>query len=142
MKKLTLVVGALLALTTSTFAQSVGPPSIQCNKIFQVSQGAVALTKVISGAVGQSINLCGWALNAGAAVGTASISYGTGTNCGTGTTTILPVINLAINGVYVDSAVFGRFAPPSVNSSGVANDVCLVTTGTGPTAVVIWYSQQ
>lgn len=141
MKKL-IIAGALLALASSAFAQSIGPPLIGCSKYFQVSQGAVALTKVISGVVGQSINLCGWAINAGAAAGTASISYGTGTNCGTGTTTILPVISLGINGVYVDTTPASRFSPPSVNASGVANDVCLVTTGTGPTAVIIWYSQQ
>lgn len=141
MKKLALSLLAFLWLAGAAQAQ-VGPPQIACNKIFQVSQGAVALTKVVSGVAGQSITICGWALNAGAAAGTASISYGTGTNCGTGTTTIYPVISLGINGVFVDREPVGAFSPPSVNASGVANDICLVTTGTGPTAVVLYYSQQ
>ena len=142
MKKLALSLLALSCLSVAAQAQPIGPPSISCNKIFQVSQGAVALTKVISGVAGQSISICGWTLNAGAATATASLSYGTGTNCGTGTTTIYPVLSLGINGVLVDNNNFAHVSPPAANASAVPNDVCLVTTGTGPMAVVLYYSQQ
>lgn len=140
MRKHTLwIVGALLALTFPAYGQ---PAPFGCNKIFQVSQGAVALTKVISGVVGQSIGLCGFTFAAGAATGTASLSYGTGTNCGTGTVTLIPVISLAINSNITDHVGVPQIPVPQVNASGVAIDVCLVTTGTGPTSVVLYYVQQ
>lgn len=138
MRKLLLIAGALLALATSANAQ---PAVNGCNKIFQVNQAAVALTKIISGVAGQHIDICGWSLNAGAAAGTASLSYGTGTNCGTGTTTIYPVIALGINGTFMDHISVPQTPVPSVNASAVPIDVCLVTTGTGPTSVIIYYAQ-
>lgn len=140
MKKM-LALFILLALGATAQAQVVGPPQITCNQTFQVSQGAVALTKVISGVAGKQISLCGWSLNAGAATATASLSFGTGTNCGTGTTTIFPVTSLAINGVFVDHSAFAHISPPTANASAVPTDVCLVTTGTGPMAVVLYFSQ-
>lgn len=139
MRKLALSLLALLCLSVAAHAQG-GQPII-CNKFFQVSQGAVALTKVVSGVAGSSISLCGWAANAGAAAATFSLSYGTGTNCGTGTTTIVPVIALGINGVFIDREPNANIAIPSVNASGVANDLCLVTTGTGPLSIMIYFAQ-
>src|SRR5215471_8260097 len=128
---------------------AVGPAGAQdtrttpswCNKTFSVNQGAVALTKVISGVANQSIQLCGVSASGGAAASTLSLSYGTGTNCATGTVTIFPIVNLAINGAYIDHVPFANVGVPSVNSSGVANDVCLVTTGTGPITVILYYAQ-
>lgn len=139
MKKLLLA--SLLALASAVPAASQ-PAPFGCNKTFQVNQGAVALTKVISGVAGQSIGICGFTFAAGAATGTASLSYGTGTNCGTGTTTLVPVMSLAITGNITDHVTVPHIPVPSVNSSGVAVDVCLVTTGTGPTSVLIYYVQQ
>lgn len=136
-----LLLASLLALASAVPAASQ-PAPFGCNKIFQVSQAAVALTRVITGAVGQSIGLCGYMFAAGAATGSASISYGTGTNCGTGTTTLVPVVSLAINGNIMDHVGVPHIAVPQVNASGVAVDVCLVTTGTGPTSVILYYVQQ
>jgi len=140
-----LLLALLLALASAVPAASQPSPGsgqvIVCNKFFQVSQGAVALTKIISGISGTSISICGWAAGAGAATATFSVSYGTGTNCGTGTTTLIPVFSLPINGVMVDHKDFGGFSIPSVNSSGVANDLCLVTTGTGPLSIMLYYAQ-
>lgn len=142
MRKHTLwIVGALLALTIPSHAQVVGGQQIVCNKFFQVSQGAVALTKIISGVSGTTISLCGWSANAGAATGTFALSYGTGTNCGTGTTSITPVYSLAINGVLVDHPGLANIGVPQVNASGVLQDVCLVTTGTGPLSIIVYYFQ-
>jgi hypothetical protein len=136
-----LLLALLLALASAVPAASQ-PSPFGCNKTFQVSQAAVALTKVISGVVGQSIGICGYTFAAGAATGTASISYGTGTNCGTGTVTVVPIISLAINGNITDHTGVPHIPIPQVNASGVAIDVCLVTTGTGPTSVLIYYVQQ
>lgn len=142
MRKLPLLlVGALVALASPTQAQVVGGQQIVCNQTFQVSQGAVALTKIISGIAGRTISICGWAASAGAAAGTFSISYGTGTNCATGTVTVVPIMNLAINSTDNDHVPVANIAIPTVNASGVPIDVCLVTTGTGPTSILIYYFQ-
>lgn len=138
MKKLLLA--SALALASAVPAASQ-PAPFGCNKIFTVSQAAVAITKVISGAVGSSISICGFTYAAGAATGAATLSYGTGTNCGTGTTTLIPIISLAINGNIVDHTPVPHIPVPAVNASGVATDVCLTTTGTGPTTVILYYAQ-
>jgi hypothetical protein len=113
--------------------QAVGPPAIGCNQTFQVSQAAVALTKVITSG-GRVISWCGWALNAGAAAGTAQLQFGTGTNCGTGTTVLTPAISLGINGAFIDHISIAHVSLP------LNNDLCLVTTGTGPTQVMLYFS--
>ena len=135
MKRLSAALLLYLGLASAALAQSTISTPAFCNKTFQVSQGAVALTKVVSGVAAQSIQLCGWAAAAGAATGTFSLSYGTGTNCGTGTTTVQPIVSLAINGNYIDHVAFVNIVLP------VANDLCLVTTGTGPTSIIIYYAQ-
>jgi hypothetical protein len=136
-----LLLALLLALVAvPAAAQPIGLGQT-CNKTFAISQAATVLTKIISGVAGQNISVCGIVLNSGAAASTAGLSYGTGTNCGTGTTTFYPTVSLPINGLLVDRGDFPQMGFPSVNGSGVANDLCLVTTGTGPTVVVIHYIQ-
>jgi hypothetical protein len=123
-----------LGLATAALAQvPSGPQPISCNQTFQVSQAAVALTKIVSNVSGKQISICGWALNAGAAAATAQLETGTGTNCGTGTTALTPAISLGINGVYVDHSTF------AFQSLARLNDLCLVTTGTGPMQVTVYF---
>src|SRR5262245_8506605 len=141
MKKLALSFLALSLLGGVAQAQIVGGQAVVCNQTFQVSQAAVALTKVISGVAGKTINICGFTIAAGAATGTFSLSYGTGTNCGTGTTTVIPIISLAINGNVTDHVPFAHIGIPAVNASAVPIDVCVVTTGTGPTSIILYYFQ-
>lgn len=141
MKKLLLAL--LLALASAVPAASQ-PGSAQptiCNKFFAVSQAATVLTKIISGVAGQNISVCGIVYNSGAATSTIGLSYGTGTNCATGTTVWLPVISMPINGLLVDKGDFASMPIPPVNASGVPIDLCLVTTGTGPAVVIVHYAQ-
>jgi hypothetical protein len=134
MKRFVLALVLALGLASPAFPQGVGPQTLLCNKAFQVSQGATALTKVVSNVPSQQISLCGWALNAGAAAATAQLEYGTGTNCATGTTAITPAISLGVNGTYVDHSTYVNQSVPQLA------DLCLVTTGTGPMQVTIYYS--
>lgn len=133
MRKLIAALFITLGLTCAASAQTVGPAPILCNQSFQVSQGAVALTKIIANVTNKQISICGWSLNAGAAAGAAQLEIGTGTNCGTSTTALTPSIALGINGVYVDHADYAWTSLPR------GTDLCLVTTGTGPTAVMVYY---
>lgn len=135
MKKLGAALLIYFGLASAALAQNTQVTPAFCNKTFSVNQGAVALTKVVSGSANKSIQLCGWGVSSGAATGTAALSTGTGTNCGTGTSSVQPIISLPINGNYVDHVPFVNQVLP------VGNDLCLVTTGTGPTSVIIYYAQ-
>lgn len=135
MLRLSAAVLLYLGLATAALAQSTISTPAFCNKTFEVNQGATAVAKVVSGVANQAIQLCGWALNSGAATSTATLTTGTGTNCGTSTATIFPIISLAIDGTYVDHVPFVNLALP------IANDLCLTTTGTGPISVIIYYAQ-
>lgn len=134
MKKLLFILLGL-ALAAPAFAQNLSPGVLVCNRTFQVSQGAVALTRIIQ-ASGQVISLCGWTINTGAAASTTQFQFGTGTNCGTGTTVLTPAFSLPANFNLVDHPGNANISLPS------NNDLCLVTTGAGPTQVLVYYTIQ
>jgi hypothetical protein len=130
----------LLCFPFPAKGQVVGGQPLICTKTFQVSQGAVALTRIVTGVSGQVISICGWDVNAGAAAGTWQLESGTGTNCGTGTTVITPAYALGINGVQVDHPTYASISLPQL-TGGVTTDLCLVTTGTGPIQFLLYYGQ-
>jgi hypothetical protein len=135
MKKLIL---ALLALTASlelAWAQQVGPPPLYCNKSFAVGSGATSITQAVAGVTGQSIHICGYDINAGAAAGTFQLTTGTGTNCNANVTQVTPVFALGINGVLVSRNGFVWF------SSIPGAQLCFTITGTGPIQAVVSYGQ-
>src|SRR6266404_488274 len=94
MRKLGLVLSFLASLGFNLWAwsgmlhaQGIGPTNqIICNKIAMLAAGPTSITQVIAAVAGQGVNLCGWHVTNTGATGNFSISYGTGTNCGTGTT--------------------------------------------------------
>lgn len=135
-----LLLALLLALASAVPAASQ-PAVFGCNKVYSVNQGATSIAKIISGAAGSAIQICGIDVNAGAAGSSTIVSYGTGVNCGTGNVVLIPAIVLGINGVFVDHVAVPHFPVPSVNASGVPIDLCLNTTGTGPTTIMIFYAQ-
>lgn len=135
-----LLLALLLALAYAVPAEAQAPQN-GCNKIFTVNQAAVALTKIISGVARQSISICGISVSAGAAVGSASLSYGTGTDCATGTVVLIPAIALGINGNFTDHIAVPHIPVPAQNASAVPIDICLVTVGAGPTTVILYYAQ-
>lgn len=131
MKKL-LALLASLALAFPAQAQIVGT-TLPCNQSWQGSQGAAGPNKIATSS-NRVITWCGWVVNAGAAAGTAQLTQGTGTNCGTGTSIITPAYSLGVNGVLVDHNAFGVFSL-SNNS-----DLCLTTTGTGPMQIEVFFT--
>lgn len=113
-----------------------GPPGLAyCTQTFQVTQGAVALTKIISNVPGKTIYVCGWDFDNQSAAQTIQFEYGTGTNCGSGTTALTQVFTVPANSFYVDHIPYASMAVPQ------GNDVCLVTTGTSTTAIILFYGQ-
>ena len=115
--------------------QVVGPPALYCNKSFVVSALATAITQVVAGLAGQSIHICGYVLNAGAAAATFQLTVGTGANCGTGTVNITPAFSLGVNGVLVDRGPYVWF------SSAQGSALCYAVTGTGPMNALVSYGQ-
>lgn len=65
-----------------------------CQNTATVSVTAAATTQIVSAANQPTIHVCGFSVSMSAA-GTAQWVYGTGTNCGTGTTSLTPAVTLA-----------------------------------------------
>ena len=135
MNKILIGLFCLLLSASQAWAQATDRTPAYCNKYFQTSQAASAISKVIPGVATQQIQLCGWALSGGAVAASATAFSGTGTNCGTGQVPIQPAINVPINGTYVDHIPFVGQALPT------GADLCLTTVGAGPLSVIIYFSQ-
>jgi len=134
MKKLVAALLIFFGLASAALAQTTaGVQPVYCTQSFQVSQAATALAKIVSNVANKQISICGWSLNAGAATATAQLETGSGTNCGTSTVALTPAVALGINGVLVDHT------PTAFQSLNRGNDLCLVTTGTGPMQVTVYY---
>lgn len=109
---------------------------IPCNQAsFVHAVGAVALTQLVPiDPQGRRIGLCGYALVASAMSAALQLQYGTGTNCGTGTTPISPAWVLPTGGTLVN-----RQSDVAQNTPA-ANALCFVSAGQTGTmdAIVYW----
>lgn len=131
----------LLALIFCCFAagaraeNTIGPSNlIICNKIATLAVGPSSITQIIAGVAGQAIHICGWDASNTGATGTFSFQYGTGVNCASGTTTLIPALNITSTAPAVDRQQYATMDIP------IANAVC-VTPSVATIAVVLWYSQ-
>jgi hypothetical protein len=132
--RIALVLLVLLSATRA-LAQTVGPGPAYCAKSFFVSAGATTMTQQVAPIAGQRVVVCGYVLNAGSAAATFLLSYGTGSNCGTGTTALTPTFSLPINGVVANRGVtVGETTP-------LGQALCYTITGTGPMNAVVYYDQ-
>ena len=93
------------------------------------------MTQQVAAVAGQRVVVCGYVLNAGASTATFLLSYGTGTNCSTGTTALTPTFSLPINGVVANRGVTVGEA------TAVGSALCYTITGTGPMNAVVYYDQ-
>jgi hypothetical protein len=116
-------------------AQQAGPSALYCNKSVVVSAGATALTQIVAAVANQTISICGYDINAGAAAGTYQLTVGTGTNCNANVVNVTPAFSLGINGVLVS-----RNGPVWFSSAQGAQ-LCHTITGTGPINAVVSYGQ-
>jgi hypothetical protein len=125
---------AAVLMATSANAQ-VGPPyAAICNKSFEGSTAA-ATTQVAAAATGQAVYVCGYDVAGGAAAGTFQIEYGSsGGSCAT-PTVLTPSITVAVGQFLSSISPYAGLVAP------LGNALCVVTTGTGPTGFVIYYSQ-
>jgi hypothetical protein len=136
-KKLLLALGLCLALSSSALSQGtiVGPGNlILCTKIANMPVGPTAITQVIAAVTGQTIHICGWHITNTGATGTFAISYGTGSNCGTGTAVIVTVQNVTSTAPSADHPQFATYSLP------ISNALC-VTPSVATIAATVYYAQ-
>lgn len=139
MKKL-LASLVLLALLLCPFPDvraenAVGPTNIiYCNKIATLAVGPATITQIAAGVAGQNISVCGWSVTNTGATGTFSLSYGTGSNCGTGTNTFIPALNITSTAPATDRQASAFFTLP------VANALC-ITPSVATISAVVYYAQ-
>lgn len=123
---------ALLALPA--FAEGGPAPVIPCAFAKQGSTAALT-TLIATAATQQNINVCGFSFAGGAAAGTFQLESGGGTTCGTSTTAITPAYTVAIGQAFADHSPIASYSIPA------GANLCVVTTGTGPTGWIVYYSQ-
>ena len=138
MKRLLFGIMALAAASISPALSQgtiVGPGNlIICTKIANMAVGPTAITQVIAAVTGQSIHICGWHITNTGATGTFAISYGTASNCGTGTTVIITTQNVTSTAPSADHPQYASFSLP------VSNALC-VTPSVATIAATIYYAQ-
>lgn len=128
---------AFLASVSPALAQTgtVGPTNaIFCNQVAQMPAGPSAITQVIAAKAGKSIFVCGWHVTNTGATGTFSISYGTGTNCGTGTTAVIPALNVTSTAPSADHIDYAQLYAPAGNA------VC-ITPSVATISAILYFSQ-
>jgi hypothetical protein len=131
----------LLLWTEPALSQQAGAQQVYCGRSFTVSAGATSITQAVAGVVGQTIAVCGYEINAGAAAGTFQLTAGTGTNCNTNTVNITPVYTLGINGVLASRLPNAFYSTPIPVPPAVGYSLCYTITGTGPINALVTYHQ-
>jgi hypothetical protein len=123
------------------FSQQAGAQQVYCGRSFTVSAGATAITQAVAGVTGQTIAVCGYDINAGAAAGTFQLTVGTGTNCGTNTLNITPAFSLGINGQMTSRLPTAFYSTPIPVPPAAGYSLCYTITGTGPINALVTYHQ-
>lgn len=119
---------ASLAIAQTTCTQQATKTGI--STLVEVIQGSGSATLPALGGTAR-IYVCGYTASISAA-GNVTFSYGTGTNCGTGTTAVGPTLQFAGAGTLIDGSAFYRgFSVPASQS--------LCATASAGTAVVTFY---
>ena len=142
MKKLFLALGLFFALSPSALSQGpiVGPGQpILCVTAATLAVGPSTITRIITGVSGKSINICGWHITNTGATGTFSFSIGTGTNCGTNTSVVVPAQNVTSTAPITDHIDYAFLTIPST-TGGLPTDLC-ITPSVATIAAVVYYNQ-
>ncbi len=136
MRKLSAAFLLWLAFAGAARAENTVGPTTQiiCNKIATLAVGPATITQMVAAIAGQSIFVCGWHVTNTGATGTFSFQNGTGSNCGTGTATIIPATNVTNTAPSADHISIATIQVPQANAFCVTPSVASIS-------VVIFYSQ-
>lgn len=114
----------LMALALLALPTSVKAAEFQCTLSATVSVSAAATTQIVALAANRSVRVCSFVITESLA-GSAKFVYGTGSNCGTGTTDLTAAMVLPTNGSIALTAGNG-----SLFRTPASNALCL-TAATG-----------
>lgn len=112
-----------------------------CDSSVAISQASATTTELVALTAGQSIYVCGWDINVIGAAGppTWKLVYGTGANCGTGTTDLGGLHNSTTVTTAIEHF---ELASESYLLKGlVSNAVCITTTTTTPQRGTLFYAK-
>jgi hypothetical protein len=125
---------ALVTAQTPNSANTCINPGSTMNYL-ALNASTTSAVQIIALAAGKKITVCSLWVMGGGTTPTFSLVYGTGTNCGTGQTTLVPAAAIL--------TTVPTFYPSNFAQAASANAVCTLLTGTSPTAVGnISYTQQ
>jgi hypothetical protein len=129
--------GLLLAMASPAMAQGVSPNQMfGCNQSKFYDASTSGATKLVAGVAGKGIYVCGWNFLAGGTVNV-SLVYGTGTNCGTGTTAITPAFQFTAQTADIDHLpVYTGITPVPT-----PNDLCINASAGVAVQAIVYYTQ-
>ena len=131
------LLGLALLLPPGARAQPaiVGPPNaIICNGAAQTAIGVSGQTQTVAGVAGRSIYICGWHVTNSGASGTFQLSYGTGSNCGTGNALVTPAFTVTSTAPATDHIDYAVVQVPAGNALCINPSVATI-------AAIIWFAQ-
>jgi hypothetical protein len=136
MKRLLLAALLLFSSLAGVRAENTIGPSNQvlCNKSITIATGGSTTAQVIAAISGQAIFICGWHVTNTAASGTFALVYGTGSNCGTGTTALLQAMNVTNTAPSSDHISIASLSTPINQALCWAPSVATISG-------IIYYSQ-
>jgi hypothetical protein len=135
------VLGLLLALCATTAQAQISggtlPPNvIACNTSVVYDLNSSFSTQLVAAVPNQTIYICGYTIFAASAVNV-EFDQGTGTNCGTGTTKIVPAFQLTAQTGVVDGAPFFRGLKTAQGGA-----LCINTSAGVAVQAIVYYIQQ
>lgn len=129
--------GLALALLAPAHAQQTA--DIYCSQQAQYDASTSGSTRIFTANATspRQVYVCGFLINVGAVATNVQLNYGTGTNCGTGTTAVTPNWVLPAAGQIADEqGVFHGMQVPA------GKDICISTSAGNPVQAILYYTYQ
>jgi hypothetical protein len=144
-KLITLLAFSMLLVAPRAFAQSVANTYDPCNQ-FPKQSAAINVssatdTKLISNLASDTTYICGGYVNQVNGTGTIGLEYGTGTNCGTGKTSLQGPIIASTVSSGITNTLFGTSVHGTQVAAPAGKDVCAISTGTIQQSGYVTYVQ-
>ena len=108
---------------------------VACDSSAMITVSTATTTQVVALTSGKSVYVCGFAINGGGAT-TAKLVYGTGTSCGTGTTSLTPAFTLASGTMLSLGGGLGY-----VTKAPSGNALCVTNSAAATANVFVTYTQ-
>jgi hypothetical protein len=109
---------------------------IACDSSIVYDASTNGSTQLVGLTSGQTIYVCGYSIGVGAVATNVKLTYGTGTACASGTTSLTPAYQFAANGGVTDRSPFY-----SGMKTAVANELCINTSAGNPVQAVVYYTK-